>query len=254
MSRFTTLFERLAVDVLKECDVSGTSRLLRTSWDETWHLMERAVARGLAVKEPGAPAHIGVDEKSAGRGQDYITVVSDLDKGTVEHIADERRTASLDGYFEHLTDEQLAGIEAVAMDMWEPYANSVRAHLVDADNKIVFDRFHVMGYLGKAVDTVRKQENRTLVAEGDKSLTGSKYLWLYSAENLPRRHRGRFAALRNADLKTGKGVGDHGGPPSLLGVQAQRMGRAPLEELVLLGDALPPRAGHRSGVHTQASP
>jgi len=49
MSRFTTLFERLAVDVLKECDVSGTSRLLRTSWDETWHLMERAVARGLAV-------------------------------------------------------------------------------------------------------------------------------------------------------------------------------------------------------------
>jgi transposase len=219
MSRFTTLFERLAVDVLKECDVSGTSRLLRTSWDETWHLMERAVARGLAVKEPGAPAHIGVDEKSAGRGQDYITVVSDLDKGTVEHIADERRTASLDGYFERLTDQQLAGIEAVAMDMWEPYANSVRAHLVDADNKIVFDRFHVMGYLGKAVDTVRKQENRTLVAEGDKSLTGSKYPWLYSAKNLPRRHRGRFAALRNADLKTGKGVGDHGAPPSLLGVQ-----------------------------------
>jgi hypothetical protein len=160
--------------------------------------MERAVARGLAVKEPGAPAHIGVDEKSAGRGQDYITVVSDLDKGTAEHIADERRTASLDGYFERLTDEQLAGIEAVAMDMWEPYANSVRAHLVDADDKTVFDRFNVMGYLGKAVDTVRKQENRTLVAEGDKSLTGSKYLRLYSAENLPRRHRGRFAALRNA--------------------------------------------------------
>jgi transposase len=140
------------------------------------------------------------------------------------------------------------------MDMWEPYANSVRAHLVDADDKIVFDRFHVMGYLGKAVDTVRKKENRTLVAEGDKSLTGSKYLWLYSAENLPRRHRGRFAALRNADLKTGEGVGDQGDPPSLLGVQAQRMGRAPLEELVLLGDALPPRAGHRSGIHTQAPP
>jgi hypothetical protein len=25
------------------------------------------------------------------------------------------------------------------MDMWEPYANSMRAHLDDADNKIVFD-------------------------------------------------------------------------------------------------------------------
>ena len=59
MSRFTVLFERLAMDVLAECDVAGAYRLLRTSWDENWHLMERAVARGLAVKEPGAPATSG---------------------------------------------------------------------------------------------------------------------------------------------------------------------------------------------------
>src|SRR5674476_349184 len=32
------------------------------------------------------------------------------------------------------------------------------------------------------------------------------------------------------------------------------MGRAPLEELVLLGDPLTSRAGHRSGTHAQASP
>ena len=153
MSRFTILFERLAVDVLKECDVTGAGRLLRTSWDETWHLMERAVARGLRVKEPVAPVHLGVDEKSAGRGQNYVTIVSDLERGSVEYIADERRQASLDGYFERFSTEQLSRIEAVAMDMWEPFANSVRAHLDNADDKIVFDRFHVMGYLNKAVDS-----------------------------------------------------------------------------------------------------
>ncbi len=38
-----------------------------------------------------------------------------------------------------------------------------------------------MGYLNKAVDSVRKQENRTLVAQGDTTLSGSKYLWLYGA-------------------------------------------------------------------------
>lgn len=204
MARFTTLFERLAVDVLKECDVLGAGRLLRTSWDETWHLMERAVKRGLLAKPASVPAHIGVDEKSAGRGQDYITVVSDLDRATVEHIADERRQSSLDGYFDSLTTEQRQEIQAVAMDMWEPYANSVRGHLDDADSKIVFDRFHIMGYMGKAVDTVRKQENRALFASGDKSLVGSKYLWLYSEENLPERHQERFAALRATDLKTSR--------------------------------------------------
>ena len=203
-SRFTTLFERLAIDVLGACDVAAAAGLLRLSWDEAWHLMDRAVARGLAAKTLAVPAHVGVDEKAAGRGQDYITLVCDLDAGTVEFIADERRQASLDGYFEQFTADQLAGIQAVAMDMWEPFANSVRAYLTDAEDKIVFDRYHLMGYLTKAVDTVRKQENRTLAAAGDKSLAGSKYLWLYSHENLPARHQDRFNALRAADLKTGR--------------------------------------------------
>ena len=203
-SRFTTLFERLAIDVLGACDVASAAKLLGISWDEAWHLMDRAVTRGLAAKPLNVAARVGVDEKAAGKGQDYITVVSDLDAGTVQYIADERRQASLDGYFEKFTDEQLAGIEAVAMDMWEPFANSVRTHLTDADDKIVFDRYHLMGYLTKAVDTVRKQENRALFAAGDNSLARSKYLWLYSAENLPARHHDRFAALRASDLKTAR--------------------------------------------------
>ena len=107
----------------------------------------------------------GSMRRRPGRGQDYITVVSDLDAGTVQYIADERRQASLDGYFDRFTAEQLGRIQAVAMDMWEPFAASVRAHLTDADDKIVFDRYHLMGYLTKAVDTVRKQENRALVLD-----------------------------------------------------------------------------------------
>ncbi|MGM7668514.1 ISL3 family transposase [Microbacterium sp. A93] len=202
--RFTLLFERLAIDVLQACDVNAAARLLRVSWDEAWHLMDRAVARGLAVKPLEAPNQVGVDEKAAGKGQDYITVVSDLNAGTVDYIADERRQASLDGYFERFTPEQLEGIQAVAMDMWEPFAASTRAHLSDAEDKIVFDRYHLMGYLTTAVDTVRKQENRALASTGDKALAGTKYLWLYSAENLPDKHQDRFDVLRAADLKTGR--------------------------------------------------
>ena len=50
--------------------------------------------------------------------------------------------------------------------------------------------------LTMAVDTVGKQENRALLAAGDKSVAGSKYLWLDSAENAPERHQNRFAGLR----------------------------------------------------------
>lgn len=203
-SRFTALFERLAIDVLKACDVTGATRILRISWDEAWGIMDRAVARGQAAKGLRISERIGVDEKAAAKGHTYLTLVSDLDAGTVEYVADDRTTASLDGYFEAIPVEQRAGIAAVAMDMWQPYINSVKAHLPDPDDKIVFDRFHIMGYLGKAVDTVRKREHKALRAAGDDTLTKSKYLWLYSAENLPERHRERFAALRDADLKTAR--------------------------------------------------
>jgi hypothetical protein len=61
-----------------------------------------------------------------------------------------------------------------------------------------------MRYLITAVDSVRKREHRALSAAGDTRLARCKYLWLYSAENLPEHHAERFAALRAVDLKTGR--------------------------------------------------
>ena len=203
-SRFTLLFERLAIDVLRQCDVSGATRILRISWDEAWGLVERAVTRGRHRKTRTVVRRIGVDEKAAAKGHRYLTVVCDLDEGTVEHIAEDRKQESLEGYDAGLTQDQLDGIEAVAMDMWEPYIQATRVRIPEAAEKIVFDRFHVMGHVGKAVDTVRKQEHRDLMASGDVTLKGSKYLWLYSQENVPERRRDEFNALIRQELKVGR--------------------------------------------------
>ena len=203
-SRFTLLFERLAIDVLSQCDVTGATKILRISWDEGWGIMERAVTRGRHRQAPKVVRQIGVDEKAAAKGHTYLTLVCDLDEGTVEYIAEDRKTESLNGYYKGLSKEQLAGIEAVAMDMWEPYITATLDHVPDAAGKIVFDRFHVMGYVGKAVDTVRKQEHRDLMASGDETLKGSKYLWLYSWENVPDRRRNEFNALKRQELKVGR--------------------------------------------------
>jgi transposase len=203
-SRFTLLFERLAIDVLSQCDVTGATKILRISWDEGWGIMTRAVKRGRHRKAPKVVRQIGIDEKAAAKGHKYLTLVCDLDEGTVEHIAEDRKTESLNGYYQGLSKEQLAGIEAVAMDMWEPYINATLDYVPEAAGKIVFDRFHVMGYVGKAVDTVRKQEHRDLMASGDETLKGSKYLWLYSRENVPDRRRNEFNALKRQELKVGR--------------------------------------------------
>lgn len=203
-SRFTALFERLAIDVLRECDVTGATRILKISWDEAWNIMERAVERGKLRKQDRVVKQIGVDEKAIAKGHNYLTLVSDIDNGTVEHIADDRKQISLEGYYQSLTEEQLEGIEAVAMDMWDPYIAATRAYVPSAESKIVFDRFHIMGYVGKAVDAVRKQEHRERMKEGDETLKGSKYLWLYSKENVPENRRNEFAVLQKLELKVGR--------------------------------------------------
>ena len=69
-----------------------------------------------------------VDEKSAARGHEYVTVVARVDEAgtTVDYVGQGRKQESLDEYWKQLTQEQLNGIEAVAMDMWEPYVLSTR--------------------------------------------------------------------------------------------------------------------------------
>jgi transposase len=198
------LFERFAIDVLRETSVTGATKLLRVSWDEAWGLMRRAVERGQAKKGRRVITRIGVDEKSVAKGQRYMTLVNDLERATVEYIGDERTQDSLNGYFQALTPRQLEGIEAVAMDMWEPFILSVKANVPKAESKIVFDKFHIVQHMTNAVDLVRRSENRALREVGDDSLVGSKYLWLYGHENLPEKHRERFDGLHALNLKTGR--------------------------------------------------
>jgi transposase len=203
-ARLTIAFEKRAIDTLLEADVLGASRLLRLSWHETWGVMERAVARGLAAKRRRIIPRLGVDEKAIAKRHRYMTLVSDLDRGTIEFIAFDRKTSSLDEFYRSLTPKQLAGIQAVAMDMWEPFISSTRQHVPDAGGKIVFDRFHIMKHMVDAVDAVRRSEHRRLLEAGDDTLKRTRYLWLFSAENVPVEQAQRFAALKRLHLKTGR--------------------------------------------------
>jgi transposase len=190
--------------VLLETNVLAGTGLLRISWDEAWNIMERAVARGLRAKKRHVIAHLGVDEKAVAKRHRYVTLVCDLDRATVEYIGDDRKQTSLDAYYRSLSRKQLAGIKAVAMDMWDPFVASTVAQVPNGESTIVFDRFHIMKHMMEAVDEIRKWEHGLLKAEGDEALKGTKYLWLFSEEKLPEPSREQFAALRALHLRTGR--------------------------------------------------
>jgi hypothetical protein len=72
----------------------------------------------------------------------------------VLYVAEGRAEASLDTFWESLSEEQKAGVEAIAMDMWDPL-NSTWRHLPEADDKIVFDKFHIAKHPFEAAARVR---------------------------------------------------------------------------------------------------
>jgi transposase len=202
-SRFTALFERLAIDVLLGCqNQTKAKELLGLSWDEVHLIMEKAVGRGLQRRSEGGITHIGVDEKSFLKGHRYATIMSDLDNARVLDVARDRKEESLAELFRRIPEEQRQEIAAVAIDMWEPYINAVEQLLPEAD--IVHDKFHIAKYLGEAVDKVRKSEHRGLKKEGADTLKGTKYLWLTNPRNWSDEQKQQFKELKNQGLKVGR--------------------------------------------------
>lgn len=202
-SRFTLLFEAFAIEVLEAAScVSRAATLLGLGWDSVHTIMQRAVNRGLARRSVEEVRQVGIDEKSFGRGQDYVSVMTDLTKSRVLEVVPGRDEAAAGKLWQSLPETQREQIEAVAIDMWQAFENSVQTHAPQAD--IVHDKFHIAKHLNEAVDKVRRKEHKALKKEGDERLTGTKQLWLFNPERIHEYRKEEFAALKDQELKTAR--------------------------------------------------
>ncbi len=201
--RFTLLFEKFAIDVLLASkSMKAAKNLLGISWDQLHLIQKYAVERGLARREIKEVAHVGIDEKSYLKGHKYISVLNDIDNACVLEVVRGRDKDATDKLLQSIPPDQRDSIKAVAVDMWEPYRLSIEKNFPNTD--IVHDKFHISGYLGKAVDTVRKQEHRVLQKEGSDYLVGTKYLWLTNTKNWNEKHNNQYEKLKEITLKTSR--------------------------------------------------
>ena len=203
-SRFTALFEALAIDWMKEASLSGVMRVLGLTWDEASGIQQRAVARGLRRRPRPVPARIGVDETSFAKRHEYVTVISDQESGAVVTVADGRGRETLDTFYKGFSRAELEAIESVSMDMWDGYIGPTREHVPNAERKIAFDKFHIAQHLGGAVDRVRRSEHKQLTAVGDTRLTKTRYLWLRNPDHMTAEKWEQLGPLRTSTLATAK--------------------------------------------------
>jgi transposase len=201
--RFTLLFERFAVEVLlASASVVQACALLGIGWDTAQEIMRRAVQRGLERRQLERLKYLGMDEKSFRRGQSYVTLLTDLEESRVLDVVEERTAEAAGQLWDTLSAEQKQGVEAVAVDMWEPFIQTIQRQVPEAD--IVHDKFHVSKYLGEAVDKVRRQEHKELLAQGDETLKGTRQLWLYNPQNFSSEQAEEFSALKDLQLKVAR--------------------------------------------------
>jgi transposase len=204
-SRFSLLFEQLAIALMQAAPLSHASKILRISWDQAAGIQERAVDRGERRREETSRHHIGIDETSFQKRHEYVTVITDKETGNVLDVLDDRKADTLVEWFQKQPEKNRKCIKTVSMDMWDAYIKAVEETIPDAENKICFDRFHVAQHLGKAVDKVRAQENRILKEEyGESQLKNTRHDWLRNSSKTDNRARRAFMVLTKSNLKTAR--------------------------------------------------
>ena len=195
--RHTYLFERLAIDILQATkNQTKTAEILRCGFNVINKIIHSSVNRGLALRPKNfAYKHLSIDEKSFKKGHKYVTVLSSPIAGLVIDVSEDRNTKSCEELITNtISKENLAKVETVSMDMWKPYMNTVKSIL--PDSKIVHDRFHLVQYLNKAIDAVRRRE-----VKQHELLKNSRYAFLKNPENLTEKQRIKFEEISNANYE-----------------------------------------------------
>ena len=179
------------------------ARSFRTSWDHVYRSVKAVVEYGLSNRNLSGIKAIGVDEIQYGQGQQYLTLVYQIDgaQKRLLHIAPKRTVKSLLSFFRMLGKERCCSIDYVCSDMWKPYLKVIKKKLPHALH--ILDRFHIVAMLNKAVDEVRRQEAKRLKEEGyEDVLDNIKYCFLKNEENLTERQTLKLKDVLQYDLKS----------------------------------------------------
>ena len=160
-SGFTALFEALALSLCKELPVRQAAALLRCSDKQLWRRIEHYVSAARALDDMSEVSIIGIDETSLRKGQNYITVVHDLETKRLLFACEGRDHQTVLDFGADLSAHggDPAQVKHVCQDMSAAYAKGVALALPQA--QISYDRFHVIAMANAAMDGVRRQEMNT---------------------------------------------------------------------------------------------
>lgn len=182
-----------------------TAVCFRVSWDIVADAVAWVVQWGLAQRNLDNVTAIGVDEIQYHNGQNYLTLVYQIDKHCrrLLWIGKERKKETLHAFCDFMGEQRCKAIQFVCSDMWKAYISVIADRLGDAVH--ILDRFHIVANLNKAVDEVRRAEVKRLKDENKPAyLKNSRWLFLKRMKRLRGHARSCLKELLNMNLRTVK--------------------------------------------------
>jgi transposase len=197
LPRHSRLTKRYADYVFEQCrrtSLQAVHHKERLGYKSVERLYYARAETRTRSPEPILVQQLGIDEIALRKGHDhFVLVLSDLERGSILALLPDRTKETLIAYFADWTQEQRQAVRAVAMDLWEPYAQAVEACLPHA--QIVADRFHVMKLLNEQVTTARRNIQRDAPEEVRSVLKGGRWLLVRNEADLSAEQQERLQAM-----------------------------------------------------------
>ena len=197
-SGFTLLFEAWVLELAKHVPPAAIARIVDEHDTRLWRFIRYYVNAARERVDESKVENIGMDETSK-KGQDYITIVVDLDTHNVLFVTDGKDATTIDRYVEDLKahNGNPDNIKIVTCDMALGFKAATEKNFKNSTQ--VIDKFHVIKNANEAVNDVRKAE-----AKENSLLKHTRFIWLKNNDNLTKRQKALKTSLSKKHLKTSR--------------------------------------------------
>jgi transposase len=195
--------KRFAMYIGERCrtsTISDVAKEFHLDWKTVKDLDTQFMQEQLRRAPKARPKVIGIDEISVRKGHTYRIIVSDLERHCPIWCGEKDRSQqSMEKFYTWLGPLKTKRIRLAVMDMWKPFENAAKIHIPHA--AILYDKFHIIAHLGKALDAVRKSEYARLSGNKRQFIKGQKYHLLSHRQNLTLSGKKQLKALLEANKR-----------------------------------------------------
>lgn len=190
-SWFTLLFEWLVLELIKHMPISKVWNYLQEDDERLMRIATHYVNKSKEKADYSKIYKWWIDETSRKKWHNYITTFINFDTKKVSCIVEWKWKETVKEIIEDIEKHwwNRDNIREISIDFSPSFTSWVTEYM--PKTSIVYDRFHLMQFIQKALDEIRRQESMN-----NKLLKWSRYLWLTNEDQLKDKEKSMLDELK----------------------------------------------------------